>query len=239
MLNAELQGFKEMSKHPTWILLYKIKWAQLADVIKLKNLNILDFGSGFGTTANFLAKENIVTAIEPRADMIEMREQENQYTQINGKIEKVRDFPDSTFDVVICHNVLEFALERAEIVKELSRVLKNGGILSIIKNNGVGRIISKAVSNEVDVAMDLLESGHIANVFGTVELYEAAELVVWGNKLEIIKLLGVQTFYGLQQNKYVNEPDWIDKTFALEMKVADLEPYKSFALFHHVLLRKG
>ena len=87
MLHPELQRYKEMSNHPSWRLMYKLKWSQLADIIELKNLRILDFGSGGGTTANYLAKNNEVIAIEPREDMIEDRERENTYTQIQGKME--------------------------------------------------------------------------------------------------------------------------------------------------------
>ena len=105
MLNAEIQNFYNKRNHPNWILMYKIKWAQLLDFIDAKNLKILDFGSGFGTTANYLAKDNNVVAIEPRKDMIELRECKNHYTQIQGRFEKLKDFEDNFFDIVICHNV--------------------------------------------------------------------------------------------------------------------------------------
>jgi len=39
----------------------------------ITNSKILDFGSGFGTTENHLAKNNDVFAIEPNADMVEAR----------------------------------------------------------------------------------------------------------------------------------------------------------------------
>ena len=230
--------------HPHWIIMYKIKWAQLADFIELKNLKILDFGSGFGQTANYLAKNNEVTAIEPRTDCIEERERENNYTQIQGNFENLKDFEEGSFDVIVCHNVLEFASEgneRVKIVKEFSRLLKRGGILSVEKNNGAGRIFSNVVfENDIAKAMYLLDGGYNANVFGRVVLYDPEDLVKWsGGELKIEKILSNRTFYGLQQNDEIkHEPDWIDKMFDIEIKVADMEPYKSIALFHHVLLRK-
>ena len=245
MINPDIQKFKEMSSSPTWVLMYKIKWAQLNDIIELKNLKILDFGSGGGKTANYLAKDNEVFAIEPRLDMIEAweRERENEYTQIHGNIENLKDFADAIFDVIVCHNVLEFAAEndeRVKIVKEFSRLLKRGGILSIIKNNGAGRVMSKAVrENNIDEAISLLAGGYIANVFGRADLYDPEDLVKWGENMKIERVLGVQTFYGLQQNEEIkSEPEWIDKMFEIEMKVADMEPYKNVSLFHHVLVRK-
>jgi SAM-dependent methyltransferase len=150
------------------------------------------------------------------------------------------DFNDETFDAVIGHNVLEFAAGRAEIVKEFSRVLKRGEILSVVKNNGAGRVMSLAVrGNDVDGALDLLGGGHISNIFGQVDLYDPEELELWDGSLKIEKLLAVQTFYALQQNDELKHvPEWINKMFEIEMRVCDMEPYKSVSLFNHVLLRK-
>jgi 2-polyprenyl-3-methyl-5-hydroxy-6-metoxy-1,4-benzoquinol methylase len=240
MLTGELRYVRDNIYNPTWVLMYKLKWTQLADMIELKNLKILDFGSGFGLTANYLAKDNEVIAIEAREDCIEERIRENNYTQIQGKSEKLKDFADGSFDVIICHNVLEFnPEERPEIVREFSRLLKTGGILSIIKNNGPGRIMALVVdNNDIDKATNLLEGGYNANVFGRVVLYDPEDLVKWSDSLKIEKILSARTFSGLQRDEIKHEPGWVDKMFEIEMKVSDLEPYKSIALFHHVLMRK-
>jgi len=245
MLNEDLKLFLWNTKQPWFKISYRLYWAQLAEIVDINNLKILDFGSGFGNTANYLAKNNEVTAIEPNADMIEERERENSYTQINGTIEKLKEFQDNYFDVIVCHNVLEFAIiyntKPSEIVKEFSRVLKSGGILSIIKHNKNGIIMRRAVcDNNIEEALSILDGGdRTPNAFGKVNYYDPYDLVKWGDNLKIEKILGVQTFFGLQQN---NEPkyelDWQEKMFKLEMKVCDLEPYKSIAFLHHVLLRK-
>jgi len=245
MLNEDLQRFKDNMTQPWSLMYYKLVRAQLNDIVETKNLKILDFGSGFGWTANYLAKNNEVIAIEPNAEMIEERECENNYTQINGNVEKLKDFPDNSFDVVVCHNVLEFAMtyesERAEIVKEFSRILKSGGILSIVKHNKPGRIIFKVVfENNVDEAVRFLDGDDSSNNFGKINYYNHEDLAVWGNNLNIEKILGARILGMLQQNNDVKyEQEWQDKMFALEYKICDLEPYKNIAFCHHVLLRKG
>lgn len=241
MLSEELQQFLWNTKQPWFKVAYKMYWAQLAGIANLNNLKILDFGSGFGIMANYLAKDNEVTAIDKNADMAEKRERENNYTQIIGKIEKLRDFTDNYFDVIVCHNVLEFEPERAEYVKEFSRILKSGGIMSIMKHNKVGCIIRTAVfENNIEAALSQLDGGDRAhNAFGRVDYYNSEDLVKWGDNIKIEKISGVQTFYGLQQNNNLKyEPDWIDKMFEIEMRVCDLEPYRSISFLHHVLLKK-
>jgi SAM-dependent methyltransferase len=231
----------DMDAHPHWTLYYKIKWEQLADIVDIHNLKILDFGSGGGWTANYLAKNNEVVAIEPKVP--QGRKCENHYTQIEGNFENLKDFEDGSFDIIVCHNVLEYAAEndeRIKILKEFSRLLKTGGILSVEKNNGAGRIFSQVVfANDIEKAVSLLEGEIMQGPFGKVVLYEPEDLVKWGENLKIEKVLSNRTFFGLQQNDEIkHEPDWAEKMFEIEMKVADMEPYKSIALFHHVLLRK-
>ena len=47
---------------PWECLMKRIVWKQLGDI---RDKKILDFGSGIGVTANYLAEHNEVTAIEP------------------------------------------------------------------------------------------------------------------------------------------------------------------------------
>lgn len=126
-----------MEQLMTWEkLLKRILWQQIGE---MKGKTILDYGSGLGVTANKYAKDNQLVAIEPSEESVKDRRQENPYDQITGSLEELKKLKDETFDVIFCHNVLEYALEREEIVKEFYRVLKPGGMISIVKHNRPGR----------------------------------------------------------------------------------------------------
>ena len=57
---------KKMTDLQPWeCLMKRIVWKQLGDI---RDKKILDFGSGIGVTANYLAEHNDVTAIEPDED---------------------------------------------------------------------------------------------------------------------------------------------------------------------------
>jgi len=243
-LQANLKSISNYK--PKFVLMDKLTWTQLADIIELKNLKILCFGIKDSGVKNYLAKNNEVIIPEPEFLLEEMR-YENDYTQlVQNKIENLKDFDDGSFDIIICHHILEYSPEgeRVEIMKEFSRLLKSNGILSVLKNNGAGRIMSQVVCrNEKDSAVNLLEGGFLTTPFGRVILYNPEDLAEWGDNLKIEKILSIQTFYGLVQiheteNRIKHEPDWLDKMFEIEMKVADMEPYRSISLFHHVVLRK-
>lgn len=241
MIKNDLKTYAENLKEPWWLLFYRIVWEQ----IPIKNgVKILDFGSGLGVTASHLAKDNEVVAIEPNKDMIKMRIDENIYEQIVGDIEILKQQKDESFDVIVCHNVFEYAKDRKDIFKEFYRVLKTNGIISIVKHNHVGRIMQKAVfENSLDEAIYLLDGGRVKVMnFGEVNYYDINDIKQWiGDKdISIEKILGVRTFWGLQQNNDVKYgQDWQEKMYKLEMKVADIKDYLNIAFYNHIILRKA
>lgn len=63
----DVAAYKEFLNQAWGKLYYEILFAQLAHI---KNKKVLDFGSGFGLVADFLAQNNQVIAIEPNDEMI-------------------------------------------------------------------------------------------------------------------------------------------------------------------------
>ena len=128
---------------PAWERLFKkIVWKQLGD---MEGKKILDFGSGEGITANHFAEKNDVTAIEPSKEMLSNAWKDYEYTQIVGDVNALSAFKNETFDMIICHNVLEYIDDKAAVIKALARVLKKDGIISIVKHNRAGRVMQMAV----------------------------------------------------------------------------------------------
>ncbi len=94
-------------------LLKRIVWEQLGEI---KDKKILDFGSGRGITASHFAKDNIVTAVEPSEEMLNDRWTDYEYTQVIGDVSALSDYEADSFDMVICHNVLEYIDDKIKTV---------------------------------------------------------------------------------------------------------------------------
>ena len=120
-MTANLQAYKTHLQAPWGKLQYDIVFAFLES---LKGHKILDFGSGFGIVADFLAENNRVTAIEPNSEMIAERKQEFTYEQLHGSLDLLQKLPDQSFDIIVCHNVLEYVSEPTLYLTEFSRLLK-------------------------------------------------------------------------------------------------------------------
>lgn len=229
----------ESKKIAPWELLQKkMTWEQLKQIHGKK---VLDFGSGNGVTASHFAIDNEVVAVEPDENMLQNRCTENNYVQIKGSVEELENFEDESFDAILCHNVFEYVRDRTEIVKEFSRILRSKGYLSVIKHNRAGRVMQMAVLlNNFEHANELLEgkNGH-AQKFGTIHYYEDQELLSWFHDFKLEKVLGMRTFWDLQQNQEVQKDTaWQEQMLKMELRVSELEEYKAIAFFHHVILRK-
>lgn len=225
---------------PAWErLLKRIVWKQIGD---LKDKYILDFGSGEGANADHFAKENKVVAIEPWEEMLKDAWKDNEYRQIVGDVKALSEFPDNTFDVIICHNVLEYIDDKEEIVKELARVLKPEGFISIVKHNRNGRVMQMAVLlDDFEKANDLLDGKNsAASKFGEIRYYEDEDITKWAPGLSIDKVLGIRTFFDLQQNqdKHPDE-EWQKKMAELEIRVSEDPAFREIAFFHHIILKKS
>jgi 2-polyprenyl-3-methyl-5-hydroxy-6-metoxy-1,4-benzoquinol methylase len=231
----------ENLQQPWWKLFYRLVWGQLPEY---KSMNILDFGSGLGKTADHLAEQNTVLAIEQDEQMVERRYQNHFYTQEVGSVARLHSLPDASFDCIICHNVLEYIEQKDEVVEAFSKLLKPDGKISLIKHNHAGRIMAKVVfDNDIEAALGLLDGkSAIAEGFGEIKYYSNEEIVHWSNSfgLKQIDSCGIRLFYGIiTDNDCKFNPSWQEKMFELEMRLCRTEPYKSIAFFEHVILEKN
>ncbi len=225
---------------PAWERLFKkIVWKQLGD---MEGKKILDFGSGEGITANHFAEKNDVTAIEPSKEMLSNAWKDYEYTQIVGDVNALSVFKNETFDMIICHNVLEYIDDKAAVVKALARVLKKDGIISIVKHNRAGRVMQMAVLlDDFEKANEILDGkDSTASKFGTIRYYEDNDITKWEPQITVSDILGIRTFWDLQQNQQRHGDEaWQEKMLQLELRVSQMREYKNIAFFHHLLLKKG
>ena len=224
---------------PAWERLFKkIVWKQLGD---MEGKKILDFGSGEGITANHFAEKNDVTAIEPSKEMLSNAWKDYEYTQIVGDVNALSAFKNETFDMIICHNVLEYIDDKAAVVKALARVLKKDGIISIVKHNRAGRVMQMAVLlDDFEKANEILDGkDSTASKFGTIRYYEDTDITKWEPQITVSDILGIRTFWDLQQNQQRHGDEaWQEKMLQLELRVSQMREYKNIAFFHHLLLKK-
>ena len=227
------------TKLPAWEqMLKRIVWQQLGEI---NGKWILDFGSGEGITAAHYSENNSVIAIEPSEEMLSKAWRNDKYVQIAGDVSALAEFESDSFDLIICHNVLEYIDDKKTAITEMSRLLKTGGTLSIVKHNRFGRVMQMAVLlNDINRANDLLDGKNsTASKFGCIRYYEDDDILKWCNQLKLKEVYGIRTFWGLQQNQTQHAfEEWQHRMEELELRVAKIDEFRKIAFFHHLIFVK-
>lgn len=236
-----IKDYRELIEQPWGKIFYDMIFQQL-NISDEKPINILDFGAGFCVTAAHYSNSHNVTSIEPSQEMLDFKIAGN-YAIINGGIECLQQFENNSFDLVICHNVLEYSDDKNLIINELSRVLKCGGKLSIVKHNLTGRIISEAVlkDNPQNALAFLNEGDNDNNMFGKRNTYTNEALINEANELGLVlkNIYGIRALFGLSSNNEIkHNKDWYKAMLELEMSVCNIDRYKNIAFFNHLIFEK-
>ena len=56
-------------------------------------------------------------------------------------------FPAGSFDLILCHNVLEFVDDPPSVLRSVARTLRPSGIISILVRNQTGEVLKSALVN--------------------------------------------------------------------------------------------
>lgn len=234
---ANIQAYLENLQQPWGQIYYDILFEQLKGI---KDKRVLDFGSGFGLVANHLAQDNQVLAVEPNQEMVALRSQDHPYQQFVGSLDQLAVLEDASFEVILCHNVLEYVEDRKLVLEEFTRLLKPGGLLSIVKHNEVGRVLQTVVfENNPQKVLDLLAGQDLeTHSMGLAQAYDLATAVE-DLDLEVKDYQGIRVFYGLQDNHFKGQEGWRESMLKMELAVCQESPYRDIAFFQHYSLKRS
>ena len=240
MCNA-VENYRKMVDEPWGRMFYDQIFGQLI-IPEDRRAKILDFGAGFCLTADHYAKHHDVIAVEPNKEIHERRVRDHDYLFVGQGAEYLRSLEDNGMDVVICHNVLEYADNKEEILGQLFRILKPGGIFSIVKHNLCGRVLGAAVlQDDPKAALELLCSGDSENsMFGKRDVYDIDFLTgYFSGRMILTDIFGIRTFFGLSSNSAIKYTDeWYESMLELETRASTVDEFRRVAFFNHLLFQK-
>jgi S-adenosylmethionine-dependent methyltransferase len=141
------------------------------------SLRALDLGCGTGAIAIRLARLGFhVTLLDSSRPMLDFAERAAREAGLSERIsltesdaaEVANLFPAESFDVILCHNVLEYVPDPVAVLRGAARTLRGrSAILSVLVRNQAGEVMKAAIQNG-DLAS--AEQALIAE-WGTESLY--------------------------------------------------------------------
>jgi S-adenosylmethionine-dependent methyltransferase len=142
-----------------------------------RSLRALDLGCGTGANGLRLARAGFqVTLLDSSSAMLDIAKRAAEEAGVaervalkEGDVDQVANFFDAgSFDVILCHNILEFVDDPGAVLRGAAHSLRNSSaILSVLVRNQAGEVLKAAM-----LAGDLTEAEHnLGAQWGNEALY--------------------------------------------------------------------
>jgi S-adenosylmethionine-dependent methyltransferase len=254
--DANASAFNDYLNAPWGRLLHNISQANvqrhLADRGE-RPLRILDAGGGGGTDAiSFARQGHPVAVLDPSAELLNEARHNAQAAGVTERVEFYEAelavipnlFPEAIFDLVLCHNVLQY-IEVGAALEAISHSLLPGGLISVICINRYSEAYREALQQlQPAAAYAKLDTKTIfSSVFKVaVQAYSADDVIqsLQEAGCALLAHYGVRCVYDyIPKNDIKDEPAFFAELERLEHAMSDKYPYYLLARFFQIIARKG
>jgi len=230
-----------------------LTFANLQDFLpaapEIKAVTALDLGCGTGAAAVRLAHLGIqVTLLDSSPTMLALAERAAVDAGVSDKItikqgdaaQLAETFKTSSFDIILCHNVLEYVDDPGAVLRGATRVMRDStAILSVLVRNQAGEVLKAALqTGDLNAAERTLTAvwGEESLYGGRVRLFtpEAFEATLKDASLTIKALRGVRVIADYLPARISRSAEY-ERIFALERKLSERPEFLGVARYMHCL----
>jgi S-adenosylmethionine-dependent methyltransferase len=214
-----------------------------------QSLLALDIGGGTGAIAVRLARDGLqVTFLDSSLPMLDLAKNAareagvtDRITPIHGDAaELVNLFPASSFDVILCHNILEYVDDPGDVLRSAARALRDpSSIMSVLVRNQAGEVLKAAIQEGNLAAAEhnlTAEWGNESLYGGRVRLFAAESLqaMMKAASLTVTAEWGVRVMSDYLP-PVVSRKDQYERIFQLERKMGKRPEFVPVARYMHCL----
>jgi len=216
-----------------------------------KSLCALDVGCGTGATAVRLARLGVhVTLLDSSPAMLDIAKRAAQEAGVADKVvlqhgdaaRLANLFRTRSFDVILCHNILEYCDDPGVVLRGAGRALRDSSaILSILVRNQAGEVFKAAIqAGDLAAAKNGLsaEWGQESLYGGRVRLFtsDCLRAMLTEASLAAIAERGVRVLADYLPPRVSRSADY-ERIFELERKLGSRPEYAAVARYTHCLAR--
>jgi len=233
-----------------------LAFANLRDFLALpqssRSLRGLDLGCGTGATAVRLARLGIdMTLLDSSSAMLDIAKRAAHEAGVDRKIAVIQGhaaqvenlFPAGSFDVVLCHNILEYVDDPDPVVYAAAKVLQSSstGILSILVRNWAGEVFKAGVkAGDLGAAERNLTTmwGQESLFCGRVRLFtlDSLQVMTKGASLAVAAERGVRVISDYLPPQISRREEY-ERIFELERKLGSRPEFAAVARYIQVVAR--
>jgi S-adenosylmethionine-dependent methyltransferase len=216
------------------------------------SLRALDVGCGTGATAVRLARRGIyVTLLDSSQEMLEIAKHAAQEAVVTEQIALTHGdaaqlanlFPPKSFDIVLCHNLLEYVDDPEAVLRAAGATLRDSSaLLSVLVRNRAGEVLKAAIqAGDLAAAKNNLtaEWGEESLYGGRVRLFSPHNLqaMLKAASLETTAERGVRVLADYLPPQVSRSAEY-ERIFELERKLGTQPEYASVARYIHYLAHR-
>lgn len=225
-------------------LLWEDMLTALPELQAGKKLRVLDAGGGLGQmSAKLAALGHEVVLVEPAAPMLARAQQQFagaglDVLCVQASIQTLPEvLPPKTFDVVVCHAVLEWLVDPLETLAQLLPWIAPSGYLSLAFFNRESIVWKNLLKGNVDRARAADKAGE-AGSLTPISPQSAPPVLAWLDKQGMVatQVTGVRCLHDYLFPSVKIEADTL---LAVERELGGQEPYKWLGRYIHVIARKA
>ena len=250
----DAEKYSAYLRTPAGRLRSDLAWANLRHFLprNAAKSRALDVGGGTGFASVELARlgydvvlldssEQMLQIACQQADSLKAAPQISFCHAESAQLPKL--FGAESFDVVVCHNVLEYMEDPAATVRDVAHVLRADGVLSVVVRNRLGEVLKDAVkSGDWKLASTNLTAETVVDtLYGNrMRLFAPAEVreMLARAGLEIVAERGVRVFFDyLAQQNLADE--MYSQIFELESALGARPEYFTIARYIQVIARRS
>lgn len=245
-----IERWKAEQAMPWAQLKYRLVAANVAAHIPSMPLNVLDVGGGNGVEALELARAgHTVTLVDSSAAMLADAQAMattagliERLQMIHGDVSTLQSHVTAaTFDLVLCHNVIQYFPAIEHLLDQLITVLRPGGLLSVVSINRYAAPFRAAfLHHDLERAYTSLDDPvQKAIIFDTpMTMFTAEEVtaLLAARGCDPIHHYGVRClcdYWGSNEEKM--QPTVMAQIERLEQRMANAFPYKHLACYFHLI----
>ena len=231
-----------------------LAFANLQDFLPLQSnpsLCALDLGCGTGATGVRLARLGIhVTLLDSSPAMLDIAERAAREAgvtdmvllQRGDAIQLANLFDARSFDVILCHNILEYCDDPGAVLRGAARALRDSSaILSVLVRNQAGEVLKAAIqTGDLAAAENGLtaEWGRESLYGGRVRLFtpDGLRAMLREASLAAIAERGVRVVADYLPPQVSRSADY-ERIFELERRLGSRPEYAAVSRYTHCLAR--
>lgn len=251
--DAHLHAWQDHQSTPWGRLFYSVARANLQRHLEPRPLHILDAGGGNGLDAIYLAAQgHTVALVDGSAEMLAEARLAAEECNVAERIAFYHSdviaisalFPEPTFDVALCHNVVQYVDDAASALRAVCSPLRRDGLISFISVNRYSQAYREATLRLDPAAAyaNLDATTATATLFDLpMRLYTVEDLSALLESVgcALVGRYGIRcvTDY-ISNNNIKSDPAFFAQLERLEHAMTDKYPYWLLARFFQIIARR-